>query len=211
MILFAPSIYIRRYAEMEINEYNRRKYHRKRLWYRIRLGLEQFLNYPVLNIIWLLFGIGVVFLAIGERKLTASLEVASILEPIFVGSLNFLVAFFSIICAIGIIQSVGDFTARKDEGNMNIVFGDRCDVKQQSPILISKKKVKKKNVVVREFYTTIPMERWHEKKESIADILNVSIVGEIEYGGKYDGNKILLKTIQGRKIVKKDVLYDDTF
>lgn len=196
---------------MNDSQYNLNRYNRKKQWYRIRLGAEQFFNYPALNLIWILFTIGIVLLGIGERKLIASFDVVLFLEPVFIGSMRFLVIFFPIICAVGVIQFIGDITARKDEGNMCLVFGDRRDVKQQTPILISKKKLKRKNVVIREFYTTIPMERWQEKKETIADIFNVSIIGEIQYGGKYDGNKILFKTVQGRRIVKRGVLYDDTF
>lgn len=196
---------------MDNVQYNLRRYNRKKQWYRTRLGIEQFINYPILNFIWLLLCVGIVFLIFSERKLIASLDVPLVFEPVFVVCMQFLAVIFPVACVIGIMQFIGEITARKDEGNMSLVFGDRRDMNQQSPVLISKRKIKRKNVIVREFYTTIPMERWQEKKETIADILNVSIVGEIEYGGKFEGNKILFKTIQGRKIVKKDVLYDDTF
>ena len=200
-----------RIIQMKNSQYNQNRYNRKKQWYRIRLGAEQFFNYPVLNLIWLLFAIGIVFWAIGGKKMMASFDVQPFLEPIFISSMMFLLIFFPIICLAGILQFVGDITARKDDGNICLVFGNRRDTEQQVPILISKKKIKTKNVIVREFYTTIPMERWQEKREDIADIFNVSIIGEIEYGGKYDGNKIRLRTVRGRKIIKKDVLYDDMF
>lgn len=196
---------------MNNSQYNQNRYNRKKQWYRIRLGAEQFFNYPALNLTWLLFAIGIVFLEIGVKKVITSFDVGSFFEPVFIGSMKFLLLFFPIICAVGIMQFIGDITAKKDEGNLCLVFSDRRDTEQQTPILISKKRLKKKKVTVREFYTTIPMERWQEKRESIADIFNVSIIGEIEYGGKYDGNKIRLRTVRGRKIIKKDVLYDDTF
>lgn len=189
-------------------QYNHRRFNRKKQWFRIRLGAEQFFNYPALNLIWVLFVIGIIFLARGEKKVITSFDV-SFLEPMFIGSIRFLLIFIPIICAVGVMQFVGDMAARKDEGNMCLVFGDKRNGEWQVPILISKKKLKKKNVVIREFYTTIPMKQWQEKKETIADIFNVSIVGEIEYGGKYNGNRIRLKTVHGRKIIKKDVLYDD--
>lgn len=194
---------------MESLQYNHRRFNRKKQWFRIRLGAEQFFNYPALNLVWLLFIVGIVFLVMGEKKMIASFETILFLEPIFIGSMRFLLVFVPIICAVGFMQFVGDMAARKDEGNMCLVFGDRRNAEWQVPILISKKKLKKKNVVIREFYTTIPMKQWQEKKETIADIFNVSIVGEIEYGGKYNGNRIRLKTVHGRKIIKKDVLYDD--
>lgn len=210
MVMPIPLLCSERTIYMKNSQYNHNRYNRKKQWYRTRLGAEQFFNYPALNLIWLLFIIGIMFLAMGEKKVKESLDVVSFLEPVFIGSMRFLLIFFPVICAVGVMQFVGDIAARKDEGNMCLIFGDRRDVEQQVPILISKKKLKKKSVVVREFYTTIPMERWQEKREAIADIFNVSIVGEIEYGGKYDGNKIRLRTVRGRKIIKKDVLYDDT-
>ena len=199
-----------RYMKNKNTQYNQKRYNRKKQWYRIRLGGEQFFQYPVLNLIWTLFIIGIIFLAMGEKMMMASFDMAPFLEPVFTGCMRFLLIFFPIICAVGVLQFIGGMVARKDEGNIRLVFGGGKDAEWQVPILISKK-LKRKNVVVREFYTTMPMERWRDKREAIEDIFNVSIVGEIEYGGKYDGNKIRLSTVHGRKIIRKDVLYDDVF
>ena len=41
------------------------------------------------------------------------------------------------------------------------------------PILIYKKKNRKNGVTKREFYTTIPMERWQENTDSICDVMDI--------------------------------------
>lgn len=67
-------------------------------------------------------------------------------------------------CNIGLIQFIGFCFAINDEADMEIVFEDNKDVRKQPPILFGKKKDRKSGVTKREFYTTIPMERWKEKK-----------------------------------------------
>ena len=79
---------------------------------------------------------------------------------------------------------IGFLFAIRDEADIEIVFGDKRDVKNQPPILISKKKDRKSGVIKREFYTTLPMERWQEKKETICDRLDVHLIGDISYGGR---------------------------
>lgn len=77
-------------------------------------------------------------------------------------------------------------------------------------LLIYKKKIKGRNVTVREFYTTIPKERWQDRKEAICDILNIHIIGDIEYSNN-NGHKIVIKSAKGRKLSERGVRYDDTF
>ncbi len=81
-----------------------------------------------------------------------------------------------------------------DDPDIFRVFSDRRDVKNEAPILIYKRKLKGKDITVREFYTTIPMERWQQKREAIADIMDICILGEMEYS-KNNGNKIVIKSV----------------
>lgn len=198
---------------MENNGYNERRYNRKKQWYRIRLGMQQLINYPVLNLIWLLFGVGMGFLVLGKQKLTSNVDVIPMLASILNGCMQFLLISFSILCAIGIIQMIGQITAMKDEGDMRLIFGDRQGVKNQPPILVYKRTMKKKGVTVREIYSTIPMEQWQDKKEAMCDIMDIHLIGDIEYGGKNNniGNRIVIKSAKGRKIAERGRLYDDTF
>lgn len=119
----------------------------------------------------------------------------------------------SVICAIGLIQFVGFCFAIRDEADMEIVFGDKRDVKNQPPILYYKKRDRKSGVTKREFYTTIPMERWKEKKDAICDRLDIHLIGDITYGGKKHnkGNHICFESAEGRITAEREIMYDDEF
>lgn len=207
-----PELAVER-KNMDNKQYIKRHHNRLKTKYRITLGFQQLLNYPVLNFIWLLFAVGVVFLVIGERQLMLRLDVHPLLVPVFGMCMKFALVSIPIICVIGIIYFIGEITAIRDEADMSIVFGDKRDVKNQPPMLIYKKKDRKSGVIKREFYTTIPMERWQEKREAICDRLNVHIIGEITYGGRNRdiGNRIIIESAKGRKSLNRGVLYDDTF
>ena len=198
---------------MDNKQFNEQRHNRKKQKYRLLLGIQQLWNYPILNLIWLLFGIVVVFLVIAEKEYIANVEVVPVFESIFSACMTAIMIIFPIICAIGIVQFIGFCFAIKDEADMELVFGDKRDVKNQPPILISKKKDRKSGVIKREFYTTIPMERWQEKKEAICDRLDVHLIGDITYGGrkKDKGNHIYFESAKGRNPKERGVLYDDTF
>lgn len=198
---------------MNNKEYNEQRHNRKKQQYRFSLGIQQLLNYPFMNLIWIVFAVAVVFLVIAEKKYIANIDVYPMFESIFSVCMTALIIIFPIICAIGIVQLIGFCFAIKDEADMELVFSDKRDVKNQSPILISKRKDRKSGVIIREFYTTIPMERWQEKKEAICDRLDVHLIGDISYGGrkKNKGNHIYFESAKGRNPKERGVLYDDTF
>lgn len=198
---------------MDNKEFNKQRHNRRKQQYRFTLGIQQLLNYPILNLIWLLFGVIVMFLVIMEKKYIANMNVYPMFETLFSVCITAVIIIFPIICAIGIVQLIGFLFAIRDEADMEIVFGDKRDIKNQPPILIYKKKDRKSGVIKREFYTTIPMERWQEKKEAICDRMNIHLIGDITYGGrkKNKGHQIYFESAKGRKQKERGVLYDDTF
>lgn len=198
---------------MDNKEFNEQRHNRKKQQYRFTLGIQQLWNYPLLNLIWVLYAGGVVFLVMAKSKYIASVEVYPMFKTIFSVCMTAITIIFPIICSFGIVQFVGFCFAIKDEADMELVFGDKRDVKNQPPMLISKKKDRKSGVIKREFYTTIPMERWQEKKEAICDRLDVHLIGDITYGGrkKNKGNHIYFESAKGRNPKERGVLYDDTF
>lgn len=198
---------------MNNKEFNKQRHNRRKQQYRFTLGIRQLLNYPILNLIWLLFGVIVMFLVIVEKKYIANMNVYPMFETLFSVCITVVIIIFPIICAIGIVQLIGFLFAIRDEADMEIVFGDKRDIKNQPPILIYKKKDRKSGVIKREFYTTIPMERWQENKEAICDRLDVHLIGDITYGGKRKnkGNHIYFESAKGRKPKERGMLYDDTF
>ena len=198
---------------MDNKEYNERRHNRKKQECRFQLGIQQFCNYPIINLLWILFAVGVVLMVIAEKRYVANMEVYPLFETIFSACMTIMLVIFPVICAIGLIQFVGFCFAIRDETDREIVFGDKRDVKNQPPILFYKKKDRKSGVTKREFYTTIPMERWKEKKDAICDRLDIHLIGDITYGGKKHnkGNHICFKSADGRKPEDKGVMYDDEF
>lgn len=196
---------------MDNEDFNLQRHNRKKQQYRFTLGIQQLWNHPLLNLIWLLFTVGVVFLVMAKNKYVASMELYPTFETMFSACMTAIMIIFPIICAIGIVQYIGFCFAIKDEADMELVFGGKREVNTQSPILIFKKKDRKSGVIKREFYTTIPMERWQEKKESICDRLDVHLIGDITYGGrkKNKGSHIYFETARGRKPKDRGVIYDD--
>ena len=198
---------------MDNKDFNKQRYNRKKQKCRFHLGVQQFLNCPVLIILWVLFAIGVVLMIKAEGIIIAQIEVYPLFNTVFSICIRIIFIVFPIICALGLVQFVGFCFAIRDEADMEIVFGDKKDVKNQAPILFYKKKNRKTGVTKREFYTSIPMARWQEKRDAICDRLNVHIIGDIMYGGKNHnkGNLIYLETAKGRIQAERGDLYDDEF
>lgn len=196
-----------------MNGYKQERYNRILRFSRMFLGCQQLVNRPILNFIWIPFGIAIFLLINAEAKYIefhqGALISKNIMENVF-RAINIIVP---IIFVIGIIEFIGECTARKDECDMTLVFGNRRDIINQPPILIMKKYDKRRKITSREFYTSISMENWRERQEAICDRLNVHMLGDISYGGrnKDKGNRIKFKTKKGRRVVEREKLYDDTF
>lgn len=192
---------------------NERRYNRQKNWCRFVLGLQQLILHPLLNLLWVLYAGGVIALILAERKLIGYYDSYPLFEKVFQMCMDIIVVIFPVICVMGLIQFIGFITAIKDEADMSIVFGDKRDIKNQPPILRYKRTDRKSGVTKREFYTTIPMQRWQEKKEAICDRMNIHIIGDVTYGGKHRniGNRIVFESAKGRKPKERGILYDDTF
>ena len=60
---------------MDNKYYNEQRYSKKKQECRFRLGIQQFLNYPILNLLWVLLTGGVVLMVIAEKRFVANVEV----------------------------------------------------------------------------------------------------------------------------------------
>jgi len=197
---------------MKNGQYNEEQYNRKKSWYRIRLGASRFKEIPLLNFIWVILIVEIALLDIWKDKILEVFDVPEFFSPIFSGCLVAIEIILPIFSIIAILQGIGELVARKDEADLIFSFKG-LDIRGREPILVRKNKIKKKGIIIREYYTTIPMAEWQERKESIADVMNVSFAGDITYGGKgnRNGNFIVMNTVKGRKRADRGVLYDDTF
>ena len=85
------------------------------------------------------------------------------------------------------------------------------ELRNGCPILMSKKKLKGTSAIKREYYSDIPLYVWEEKKNAIADAMNIRFVEEIQYGGRANGKRVVIYTTSGRKAESKGKLYDEEF
>lgn len=184
---------------------------RKKQRLRIRLGIIQMINIPILNT--LLVPIAILEVAIWKvkNKVFAMIDIPEILLPICKFAFNFFALLLLILILCFLLEFIGNLTARKDEQNLAEAF-DSHDLRNGCPILMNKKRIKGSNVTMREFYSSgIPMKVWVEKQENIADVMNIHFVEPLRYGGKSNGRRIVMYTAPGRETVSKGILYDDEF
>lgn len=191
---------------MEKNQYIEMRYMRKKQWYRLQLGFFQFVRIPILNIIWLALGAGIHLLNRGRKSVLCFFEEFVLLTKVINGCLAIIITIVSALAVIAVLRGIGELAARKDEADLVLAF-ETHDLRGGAPLLIHKKKISKKDVVIREFYSTIPLKRWNNRSDEIADEMHVRFVGNIEYGRK--ANRVVMKTIEGREVKDRGILYDE--
>lgn len=198
---------------MNNNQYNEKRYNKLLRWYRFTFGLQQMVIHPLVNISWLLFLGEAGFLLWGEKRILSEIKIPSFMQSVLHWCMISIVVLFLVFSIVGLIQLIGHMFARKDEADMCLIFGSRRDIKNQLPILIHKKTDRSSGVTKREFYSSIPMERWKENKEAICDRLDIHIIKDFDYGGKRHnkGNHICFYSAKGRLPEDRGIMYDDEF
>lgn len=197
---------------MENNTYNIRRKNQIKQLMRLKLGFNQLIHKPILNLLWLLVCFVTAIIIVLKNELTAIIDIPKLIEPAFDIALNIFVFLIPIIMIFAILEYIGELTARRDENKLMVAFSSK-DLRNGCPILISKRKIRGTEVTVREFYSNMPYDVWIENKEAIADAMNVHFVEEIQYGGKGNNNGkiIVIKTAKGRKPTNRGILYDEEF
>lgn len=197
---------------MKNNTYNIRRKNQIKQLMRFKLGFNQFIHKPILNILWLLVCFVTAIIIMLKNELTAIINIPKLIEPALNIALNVLVFLIPIIMIFAVLEYIGELTAHKDENKLMVAFSAK-DLRNGCPILISKRKIRGTDVTVREFYSNIPYDVWIEKKEALSDAMNVHFVEEIQYGGKGNNNGkiIVIKTAKGRKPIDRGILYDEEF
>lgn len=179
---------------------------------RLKLGFNQLIHKPILNLLWLLVCLVTAIIIVLKKELTAIINIPQLIEPAFNIALNIFVFLIPIIMIFAILEYIGELTARRDENKLMVAFSAK-NLRNGCPILISKNRVRKTDVVIRAYYSNIPLSVWIDNKNAIADAMNVHFVEEIQYGGKSNNNGkiIVIKTAKGRKTIDRGILYDDEF
>lgn len=191
------------------NKYiNNREKYRKR-YYRVRLGVLQMIHYPLLNLLLFIpvFGL-VAFIYFKMQILNA--EISAFFYPIIKFILDVLTYAVPITLLLAVISIVSVATAIRDEANVQMAF-TKDELRNGSPILINKKRIKGTDVIQREFYSNIPLRIWIKRIDELSDSLNVHFVEEISYGGKSNGKRVIICTAPSRDLPNRNTLYDEEF
>lgn len=197
---------------MENNNYDSIRKNQIKKFMRLKVGFNQLIHKPILNLLWLLVCLVTAIIIVLKKELTAIINIPQLIEPAFNIALNIFVFLIPIIMIFAILEYIGELTARRDEAKLMVAFSAK-DLRNGCPILINKRKIRGTDVTICEFYSNIPYDAWIEKKEAIADAMNVHFVEEIQYGGKGNNNGkiIVIKTAKGRKPTDRGILYDEKF
>lgn len=191
------------------NKYiNNREKYRKR-YYRVRLGFLQMIHYPLLNLLLLIPISGLVAFTYFKMQILNA-EISAFFYPIIKFILDVLTYVVPIALLLAVVSIISVATALHDEANVQMAF-TKDELRNGSPILISKKKIKNTDVTEREFYTNIPLRIWNKRIDDLSDSLNVHFVEEIRYGGKSNGKRIIISTAPSRDLPSRATLYDDEF
>ena len=193
---------------MNNNYINNREKYRKR-YYRIRLGVLQMIHYPLLNLLLLIPVLGLVaFIYFKTYILNA--EISAFFYPIIKFILDVLTYVVPTVLLLAVVSIISVVSALRDEADVRMAFS-KDELRNGSPILINKKKIKGTDVIEREFYSNIPMRIWNKRTEELSDLLNAHFVEEIRYGGKSNGKRIVICTAPSRDLPNRTTLYDDEF
>lgn len=175
-----------------------------------RLAIGQIKQYPLMLIFTLPIVALTVIVWVKMEFAFTMFDVPKILLPAYTVTIKALGVIVPLILVWGLVDVIGTLTARKDEALIQMAFKEK-ELRNGSPILIYKRKDKKTEVTIREWYSPIPMNLWVERQEEIADTMNIHFVQKFRYGGKSNGNRIVMYSAEGREANSRGILYDEDF
>ncbi len=189
------------------------KIRRKRIEFyaRLNLGMQQLIQKP--HNVFVILAIVVAFVIVWRYKnvVISTLGIPAMLLPMFQYTVSIILIVLLILSVLGVLKTLGILASRYDEACLIMAFSS-SDLRHGHPILISRKRLKGTKVIVREFYSTIPMKSWLAIQDSIADALNSTFVTPYTtYGGrnKDNGNRIVIYTKVGRSQKESKMIYDE--
>lgn len=191
-------------------QYIQNRQNRMRNYGHWKLALGQMKQYPILLILTIPIIALMVIVWLKIDFAFTVFDVPKMILPAYTVTIKVLGVMVPFLLFWGLIDIIGTLTARKDEALIQMAFKEK-ELRNGSPILIYKRKDKKTEVTIREWYSPIPMNLWVERQEEIADAMNIHFVQNFRYGGKSNGNKIVMYSAEGREATSRGVLYDDDF
>lgn len=187
--------------------YKEKRRKRRKEFYRIRLGMLQMLRKPYLAIMILPIIFGAVFIWQERAKVLQVFDVSPLLEKMYDYIYCILAIFLPIILLIAVLESIGEITARKIEADLQETFNEK-ELRNGSPILVDKRRIKHTDVIEWELYSEIPLEIWEKRQNAIQDLMCVSFVDKIKRNIN-NSRRIILTTRKGRGKREIGVVEDD--
>ena len=191
-------------------QYIQNRYNRKRNSGHWGLAIEQIKQCPFLLLITIPIVVLTVIIWAKMDCAFTVFDVPKILFPAYTVTIKALGVIVPIVLVWELVDVIGTLAARKDEALIQMAFKEK-ELRNGSPILIYKREDKKTGITVREWYSPIPMNLWVDRKEEIADAMNIHFVQNFRYGGKSNGNRIVMYSAEGREASSRGVLYDEEF
>lgn len=173
------------------------------------LGLQQLASHLYYNIVTL--GLLAFFMLVWKKKDGLFAGLPEFLLPLVQPLASILLVIAAMLLLLVWIEEVGRRTAERNEGHLIAAFTATDLRNGYHPVLVSKRRDKKTGATIREFYSQIPLSRWQERCEAIADFMDVTLVEPyITYGGKNQdkGYRIIMHSLPGRKLKDRGDLYD---
>ena len=192
------------------NQYIQNRHNRMKNSGHWRLAIGQIKQYPLLLILTIPIIALAIIIWVKMDFVLSVFDVPKMLLPAYIVTVKALGVIFPVLLLWGLVDVIGTLNAQKDEALIQMAFKEK-ELRNGSPILIYKRKDKKTGVTIREWYSPIPMNLWVERQEEIADAMNIHFVQNFRYGGKSNGNRIVMYSAEGREAISRGVLYDEEF
>jgi hypothetical protein len=192
------------------NQYIQNRHNRMKNSGHWRLAIGQIKQYPLLLILTIPIIALAIIIWVKMDFVFSVFDVPKMLLPAYIVTVKALGVIFPVLLLWGLVDVIGTLNAQKDEALIQMAFKEK-ELRNGSPILIYKRKDKKTGVTIREWYSPIPMNLWVERQEEIADAMNIHFVQNFRYGGKSNGNRIVMYSAEGREAISRGVLYDEEF
>lgn len=165
---------------MNKNRYNRRRNFCHWKLALVRMFQNKLLLIPVLPIILV-----TIYAWSKMNFLIEYLDVPKLLLPVYTIGLKFLGVSIPLFFVWVLIDFIGTKSSEKDEEMIQKSFRD-----YECPILMYKCKDKDTKMIIREWYSTIPIEVWIERSKRIEQDMMIRLVSEFRENGK--GNRIVM-------------------
>lgn len=160
-------------------------------------------QYPILLLLLLPIIVLTILAWIKMDFILSLFDVAQILLPVYTVMIKIFSVMIPLIVILGIIDTIGTLSARKDEVRMQMVFEEK-ELRNGSPILMYKRKDKLRGVIIREWYSPIPLKTWVERQDGIEHQMKEHLVKELDYDSKVNDNRILMYSAKGIKAVENE-------